>query len=628
VYVSNIKIQNYRNFLDFGVSLKPFTLIIGENNSGKTNLLNALCLIFSQDITFYKKRVLEYEDINCEAVYNFKTKIADDTIDADKIMFPEVVVDVEMTDFDDNQEAVIGDWFINKELTKAQLTYVFRIKGSFDRVKWINQCRDDLKRIKQEDKEPEDVFKRRKIDSINFPVKNYEYLIYGGNDHSKRVDFYFLGMLRMELLDALRDARRELMASRDYRLLYKVLNNRDERSFSEIKDVLIKLQSLIKNSLELKKIKKDIKDYLDKISLYEREVDNQVEFQFSSPECSEILKKISLIYGENPVNVERNGLGRNNLLYISLILSHLTTGDSPVDNIFFRLVGIEEPEAHLHPHLQDHLAKNIKKEVGNSRELQIVLTSHSTNIAAKLDLDSTVILYKDEGNNISKHYLLQGFGDSAEEKRIVRYLKKYLDATNSAMFFARKVIFVEGISEELLVPILFKMDKKKTLEQIGCNVVDVKGVAFKNFLEIVRKGYFIRCLVLTDSDSGTKSENRANSLKTDYKQIPSIDVQTTDSPTFEKDIINSNKADENKNILFKALAQTRPEKGKEFIKKYEKTDFSTDDFFKLIEEYKSEFAFNLAEELNRKDVAFNIPSYIKDGFNFLMNESKDVKTEK
>lgn len=618
MYISNVKIKNYRNFSNFELELKPFTLIIGENNSGKTNLLNALCLLFSQDITFFRKRVLEYEDINCEAVHEFKKSIVDDGIANNQIMFPEVLVDVIMEDFNDDQESVVGDWFIDKQLSNAQLTYLFRIKGAFDKNQWIAQQRESLKKLKKEDKESEEDFQRRKIDSVDFPIKNYEYLIFGGNDSSKRVDFHFLGMLRMELLDALRDARRELMASRDYRLLYKVLNNRDEKSFSDIKDILLKLKSLIKDSPELKKIKKDIKDYLDKISLYEKEFDNQVEFQFSSPEYCEILKKISLIYGGNPVNVERNGLGRNNLLYISLILSHLTAEDHSIDNIFFRLIGIEEPEAHLHPHLQDHLAKNIKDEVSENKELQIILTSHSTHIAGKLDLDTTVILYKDEKNNINKHYILDGFGDTAEEKKIVRYLKKYLDATNSAMFFARKVIFVEGISEQLLIPIFFEMDKQKTLEQIGCNVIDVNGVAFKNFLEIVKKGYFIRCLVLTDSDVGTKTENRADNLKAEYTNLNLIKIQSSILSTFEKDIIECNKQDINREVLFKALLQTRPIKGKEFIDNTGQSEFQVEDFFKLIEEYKSEFAFNLSAELKGNRINFSIPNYIKDGFDFLL----------
>lgn len=427
-------------------------------------------------------------------------------------------------------------------------------------------------------------------------------------------------MLRMEFLDALRDARRELMASRDYRLLYRVLNNRDEKSFSEIKESLIKLQKLIRDNVELQKIKKNIKSYLDKISLYEKDLENRVEFQFSSPECSEILKKISLIYGEEPVNVERNGLGRNNLLYISLILSHLTGDESNVEDVFFRLIGIEEPEAHLHPHLQDHLARNIKAELECNKRLQIILTSHSTHISGKLDIENTVILYKGEDGNIDNHYILAGVGKTIEEQNTIRYLKKYLDATNSAMFFARRVILVEGISEQLLIPMFFYMEKQKTLGQTGCNVVNVSGVSFKHFLEIIKNGYFIKCLVLTDADIGTRTENRAKNLQEKYKQTKEIKVQSTSSPTFEKDIIQCNRNGKGKAILFNALTQTRTEKGKELKDSTGKLDINTDDFFQLIKDYKSEFAFNLIEELNKDQLGFSIPDYIIDGFNFIYPE--------
>ena len=51
MYISKLKIKNFRKFGDppFMMDLKPFTLIIGENNIGKTNLLAALSLLFSQD---------------------------------------------------------------------------------------------------------------------------------------------------------------------------------------------------------------------------------------------------------------------------------------------------------------------------------------------------------------------------------------------------------------------------------------------------------------------------------------------------------------------------------------------------------------------------------------------------
>jgi predicted ATP-dependent endonuclease of OLD family len=389
-----MKIENYRIFSDFEIELKPFSLIIGENNIGKTNMLEALGLIFSQELSMMKKRSLEIDDINYKTLQVFKTQFSDEKIELKDIKFPEVKVEVTMTCFNEDQEAVVGDWFTNKELTEAKLTYLFRLReGWRKKDEWLIAQRGLAKEGK----------------SIDFPIKEYEYYIFGGGESANKVDFYFLKMLKMELLDALRDAKRELTASGEYRLLYKILSNRDQSKFADIKEALNSLNEKLQGHNELKEIKKSIEEYLDKISLYEKEGDNSVSFRFSSPELAEILKKVGTVYGIDPVGVERNGLGRNNLLYISLILSHLT-GESVGSNYtFFRLVGIEEPEAHLHPHLQSHLAKNIK---GESRDdLQIILTSHSPYIASKLDIENTHILYR-EGNDIKAHNVLTHYQSS------------------------------------------------------------------------------------------------------------------------------------------------------------------------------------------------------------------------
>ena len=164
-----------------------------------------------------------------------------------------------------------------------------------------------------------------------------------------------------------------------------------------------------------------------------------------------------MIYGIDPVNVERNGLGRNNLLYLSLVLSQLARTNLPTDEPYtcFRFVGVEEPEAHLHPHLQDHLARNIETlRTAHDKHMQLLLTTHSTHIAAKLSLTNTVVLFRN-GSALATHYVLDGI-DEKREAASIRFLHLYLDATKSRMFFARSLILVEGISEQLLVPKLFE----------------------------------------------------------------------------------------------------------------------------------------------------------------------------
>lgn len=607
MYISKVLIKNYRNFEEFETDLKPFTLIIGENNSGKTNLLEALGLIFSQEISAFRKRVLELDDINYRAIQRFKSSVANKDVAIGDIDFPEVTVEASMTDFDDDQEAVVGDWFTDTQLLEARLTYTFRIRDGWNKKEeWLKEQRANAE--------------ERGAEYVEFPIKEYEYSIYGGGETSNRADQYFLRMLKMDFLDALRDAKRELVASGDYRLLYKVLINRDDKHFLDIKKFLFELQNLVKVHPELQEIKTGIKTYLDRISLQENDSANAVDFHFATPEASEILKKLSLIYGDDPIVVERNGLGRNNLLYISLILSHLAGAAAGANRTCFRLIGIEEPEAHLHPHLQHHLAKNImdilKNENGESKkELQVILTSHSPYISAKLSMENTYIMYR-ENNKISTHRVTKGLTDGGET---VRFLKKFLDATNSTMFFARKIVLVEGIAEELLVPRLFELYAEKTLEKIGCSIINVRGVAFKHFLEIIRNGYFIKCAVFTDDDFGKKTENRAADLQKAYATNNDIiKIEPTKKGTFEKDIIETNKEGHGRSILLAVLRLTKPVSGKALMEGIGDKPIDVASFFDEIEGYKSEFALNLLEKLNDKDVSFVIPEYLKRGFDFIL----------
>lgn len=618
MYISELKIKNYRNFTDFQIDLKQFTTIIGENNSGKTNLLNALGLIFSNEIIFFKRRRLEIDDFNYCAIYEFKKHIADLSIPIEHIEYPEVKIEATMRSFSDDQQAIVAEWFVDLEFTVSKLTYVFANRNP-KKDEWIEEQRESLRELAKKDSESDDDFLQRKINRIDFPIKHYNYIIYGGLDETKSVDGYFLKMLRMECLDALRDAKSELVASGDYKLLFKILNNRDGNKFTDLKDELKLLDQKIRENAELKVIKGDIEDYLDKISLQDNPDNNRVDFQFSSIETSELLKKLSLIYGNSPVNVERNGMGRNNLLYISLILSHLYTKSADVDNVYFRLIGIEEPEAHLHPNLQEHLGNNFHAEVDENK--QIIVTSHSTHIVGKLDLENIVILYRDDRGEIQNHYVLSNFGDTAENKKTIKYLRKYLDATNSTLFFSRKIILVEGIAEQLLIPVFFKKLYDKTIEKVGCNIVNVNGLAFKNYLEVIKNGYFVKCIVLTDSDTGTKIENRADDLREQYSDCSFIRIESTEKSTFEKDIIESNLSGLGRDILLKTITETRPIIGEDYVKELGSSNIETNNFFEIIEQYKSEFAYNLAQTLSDDlEVEFNVPTYINKSFIFLTGE--------
>ena len=177
MYISKIEIENYRNFKQFEMDLHPFTLIIGENNIGKTNLINALGLILSQEITIYRKRTLEIDDINYEIVKKFKETVLGKSKKGERLNaseFPRVKVSIELVDFNADQEAVIADWFIDKDLSRARVSYEFYPIENNKLDEWFQEIKKS---------EPEE------IEDISFPINLYRYKIFGGYDETKQIDF-------------------------------------------------------------------------------------------------------------------------------------------------------------------------------------------------------------------------------------------------------------------------------------------------------------------------------------------------------------------------------------------------------------------------------------------------------
>ncbi|TDE52723.1 ATP-dependent nuclease [Flavobacterium sp. GT3P67] len=623
MYISKLVIKNYRTFKDFAISLKPLTLIIGENNIGKSNLLDSIGLIFGQDVSFFKRRILEVADFNYDVLLNFKKQILDFSIPIDQIEFPEILIEATLTDWDDDQESVISDWYSNAGFTEATLTYIFAPASKFNKLEELQQQRDFIENYKNEitTEAFNKLLDSAKLDLINFPISKYHYNIYGGASNNTLANGYHLNQLKFELLDALRDACTELVASHNNKLLFRILNSKEENEYQDLKGQLVGLQQAINDNKSLQEIKKGISFQLDKISLATDETSNIVDLIFTLPDVSDLLKKISLIYGDNPIKIERNGTGRNNLLFISLVLSYIEDV-TRAQSSYFRVVGLEEPESHLHPNLQDHLAHNIEsliKVTGQKdyrKDIQLLITSHSTHITTKIDFENTVVLYKKDKEIIS-HYILDGFSDTALGKKQIKYLNKYLDAVNANLFYSRKIILVEGISEKLLIPIFFERIAKHSTEKSSCCVINVNGLAFSYFLEIIKNGFFQKCLVLTDRDSDTKTKDRADNLAAKYAGVSEINVGITTHSTFEKDLIVANSSGKGRDILLKVIQDVRPNSGKAYFTKLGKGSILVDDYFGLIEEYKSEFAYSLMLNLTDINDGFVIPLYISDGINFL-----------
>lgn len=611
MYINQVEVKNFRSIDSFTLKLKPKTLIIGENNIGKTNFLRALSLLLSNEISGFRRRMLRLEDFNYNSIQKFKNDIANLEIPATEVIFPTVEVIVTFTDFkNEDEETIISEWYSDESHKEAQLKYYFYCALG-NRIEWVEKTRKQFEEIKTEKNEPGTIFEKR-LEIIDLPIGEYKYKIEAGLGNFKP-DYFQLDPLKIDFLDALRDARKELSASRENRLLYRVLNNREDAKYQNIKESANTLNQSINNKKgELANIKTDISKLLDILSLETEHSKNEINFSFSDLSVTELLKKIGLVYGDKPISIEGNGLGRNNLLFMSLVLSHIQAKANEPD---FRVIAIEEPEAHISPILQKHFAENISDDdfFSEGTNRQVLLTSHSSHICSYLNIENTVIMFKD-GDILKSHYILEGIKSDAQGKRTKNYLRKWLSATNSVMFFSRRVIFVEGIAEQLLIPKLFELHFGVKPEKKNCQIVNVNGLAFRNFLEVAKQGYYIKVAVLTDSDAATKTGERAPKLRDDYNSS-NIFVSITTETTFEKELIASNRTGQGRTKLKNAVKAARPIKFKNDLEPLFKKSLNIEMIFEAIKDHKSEFAFDLLNELEKNN-GFVIPPYIVKAFNF------------
>jgi len=187
------------------------------------------------------------------------------------------------------------------------------------------------------------------------------------------------------------------------------------------------------------------------------------------------------------------GLGYNNLLYISLMLASLSFRASEErrgqNAAIFPMLLVEEPEAHLHPALQhkllSHIVSRVRSEPRHNR--QVFVTTHSTHVTAAARLDPIICLSLKPDGDIHVSYPARLFPQTDAGQASRGYVERYLDATKSTMLFAKATVLVEGIAEQLVVPALAEL-QKRSFDQNHVAVVRVDGVTFKHFLPLFGGG--------------------------------------------------------------------------------------------------------------------------------------------
>ncbi|NBK99662.1 MAG: ATP-dependent endonuclease, partial [Erysipelotrichia bacterium] len=201
-----------------------------------------------------------------------------------------------------------------------------------------------------------------------------------------------------------------------------------------------------------------------------------------------------------------NGLGYKNLIKMEFMLAAFARDIEKYGTTCIPLLLIEEPESHMHPQMQHTFAEYLEKFLAtiSNVSIQTFLTSHSAHIANTMDFSKIRYAQKSKFGVVYKN--LNVFAQNNAES--MDFIKKYLTLSRCDLFFADKIIFVEGASERILLPdMIDKCDKNGEFGSQICRLpaqyyalIEIGGayaykfIPFADFLDIP-------CLILTDLDS-------------------------------------------------------------------------------------------------------------------------------
>ena len=482
--LKKMKVENFRLLKDFELEFKDeLSLVIGKNNCGKTSAI----IILDKMLNSSK---LMWEDINLEYQKDIYNKINGfDISDQEKFESLETVNLKLFIEYDDNDSyANIQKYMMDlkPENNIIVLEFVLVIN-----TKQIIQLKNIISEKKLKDFKMFSQFISKNFTKF-FEIKKYSRgFDVGSNlirqDRSEEFDnkdiqkVIKVAGIRADRAVSNDDRNHVLSAlTSKYFSSYKTAKDKSESVFTRLEETLLEAdQELYKiyngeksESGELiNGIFSNVIEAVKKYSGAENGIDIAIESSISEKNLLSDNTNLSYRQGRNCSLPETyNGLGYLNLIGILFEIETKIQElfEQPAD---INLLYIEEPEAHTHPQLQYIFIRNIKSHIKahrkklleeKNRQLQLLITSHSSHIVSECNFDDIIYLKKNGNTVIAKSFnsLKEEYG--GDEQKGFKFVKQYLTINRSELFFADKAICIEGDTERILMPMMMhKIDNKE-----------------------------------------------------------------------------------------------------------------------------------------------------------------------
>ena len=318
MYISNIEIKNFRNFRDISIEFRDgINILIGQNNAGKSNVLKALALVFDNKI---RKQLTIDDFFNNISLEDIKSKS------------PKISISVSLSqssneDLMEGDLVFISDWLVRlKEPYLAKVHYEFFLPEDYEQ-----EYLDLIQEVKSQDD-------ARKIINNHF-IRLYVSKIWGGNPKNQiQIDRERLSKFDFQFLDAIRDVERHMFSGKntllknviDFFLDYDVKSNnlsKEEQAQeinkrkSDFKEKSDDLVEVLKTRLESGK--NQILSYANHVGASFENSKPTFEGTMGEGEVYSILKLFIQQETGMKIPIGNNGLGYNNLIFMSLLLAKM-----------------------------------------------------------------------------------------------------------------------------------------------------------------------------------------------------------------------------------------------------------------------------------------------------------------